>query len=147
MSFPDIQSEIRNTSARERSRGQLLIYLVASGGLLLLCVASIPLLHLAQGSVAIQPAGSAESAWFLDPGTVSKGVTRGYLVEVAVLPVRDGTVDWKVRDAGRLFASAQFTGVAGRTAEVKFTTAQMLRDSWVSIQISGLTVPLKVWIR
>jgi hypothetical protein len=112
-----------------------------------LSLVSAPLLHLGQRAVGFGPTSIQERAWLAQPEQGGlKGITRGAPVRFDVVVASRAPVTWVEKTDGVALATGGVTGKPGTVTQLTVSTSPARVREWISIWISGIKVPLKVWV-
>jgi hypothetical protein len=89
---------------------------------------------------------TSSQAWFSDPVKVDPGVYANRTLDVSVRFGSSHTLRWAVVDAGRTLSSGTVVDTHGRSATLHLSTARSKYHSWFRVYITGLKIPLQVWV-
>jgi hypothetical protein len=127
-------------------RGTLGAIGVGVVALVALSFMSTPLLHWGQRDAGFRPTPLQARAWFTDPQSIGNGAVKGSPIVFDVSLPAHGSVSWRAQAGGIDVAHGTVTGSPGTAVEVTTSTTYVRADQWLTIWISGIHTPLRVWV-
>ena len=132
----------------ELRRGSpLRAYALLAAAFLVVALVGALVLTGARSVLAVQPKSPQERAWIFNPLRTNAGVRPGAPLQFVVVHPSSGSVSWTVRGAGVLLASGTAPGAPGQTTTTPVSTSKARPNTWLTISISGLGTPLKIWVK
>lgn len=119
----------------------------ASVSLALLGWASGPILHVFQQAAGWKPTAPQAAAWVQDAAIADKTLVVGQPFGLEMRFGVSGHLHWAERTGTRVIASGNVSGAPGSTSVQIISTSAALPDQWVTISVSGIALPLQVWVR
>lgn len=132
---------------RDSGRATVLLASLACTVIVMLFAISNPIVDGLQQLVGWQASNPTERAWLQNPQVVDKGVHLGKQVEFNVAFGARQSVLWIERSSGRVIATGRITGRPSTVATEIAPTVAASSNAWLTISISGISVPLRVWMR
>jgi hypothetical protein len=120
---------------------------VAVVTVVVLSLASVPLLHLGQSVAGFHKTAAQERAWVVAPQVVGgNGIDKGQPLTFDIAVPSGHPVHWTERTDGVQIDSGFVTGSSGSTVQVTVSSSAATVRHWLSIWIEGISTPLKVWV-
>lgn len=120
---------------------------VVLAGIVVASLASVPLLHVCQRAIGFHKTPPQLRAWLVDPERLGKdGIPKGQSIGLIVSIPSAQRIRWVERTDGALIASGVVAREAGTEAHVTLSTSTARPHQWLTVSVSGLPVPLKVWV-
>lgn len=133
--------------ARRAVRPTAIVAIVASAVLLAASLGANALVHVIQRGTGASPTAVQERAFFQDANSVSNGITLGRPAQFVISPPSPSPITWVAYDHGRVVQRGIAQGSAGSDVVATLRTTTMKHRTWLSISVTGIRAPLRVWVK